>query len=345
MVRFGIIGTGMIARQQAESLSRVEGAELSAVLSRNSAGAATFAADYPCTPCSSMNDFLYKVDAVSVCSPAGVHLDSSLPVIEAGKHLIVEKPLEITVERGLRIVDAAERKGVCLAGIFQSRTHEGARAVKSAVEEGRFGRLTLGDACIKWYRSQEYYDRTDWKGTWKYDGGGALMNQGIHAVDLLLWFMGKVKSVQARWSVLGHSGIDVEDTAAAVLEFEIGALGIIEGSTAVYPGYLKKIEISGTAGTAILEEESIRAWSFADERTGDADIRARLGGVSAVGGAADAGAIENKGHQRQFEDFVHSIETGSKPLVDGIESLQAVAVIEAIYKSGRSGEMVKVEYP
>jgi predicted dehydrogenase len=343
-LRYGIIGTGMIAEHQAKALGDVENAEVTAVLSRSSRRAQEFAEKFDCRACTETKEFLSEVDAVSICTPAGLHLDSALPVLEAGKHLMVEKPLEINLKRGMQIVEAAEKKGLKLGGIFQSRFYESSRVIKTALEDGRFGRLVMGDAYVKWFRSQEYYDRTDWKGSFEYDGGGALMNQAIHAVDLLQWFMGQVQSVQARCSILGHSGIEVEDTAAAVLEFDSGALGVIEGSTAVYPGFLKRIEISGTHGTAVLEEEELKTWSFESEIPEDMEIRRRCGVKSGSGGgASDPGAISTLGHRLQFEDFTRAVLENGIPFVDGIESLKSVAIIEAIYESGKRGRMVPVE--
>ena len=343
-LRYGIIGTGMIAEHQAKALAGVKNAQVRAVLSRNPERAEKFAADFGCKACTSMEEFLAEVDVVSICTPAGMHLEPALTAIAAGKHLMVEKPLEITLARGMEIVEAAEKKGVKLGGIFQSRFYESSRIIKKALEDERFGRLVMGDAYVKWFRSQEYYDRFDWKGTFEFDGGGTLMNQSIHAIDLLQWFMGPVNSVQARCSILGHSGIEVEDTAAAVLEFENGALGVIEGSTAVYPGFLKRIEISGTQGTAVLEEEDLKTWSFVSETEDDKAIRNRCASqTSSGGGASDPAAISTLGHQLQFEDFTRAVFEDTKPCINGIESLKSVAIIEAIYASGKTGKMVQVE--
>jgi UDP-N-acetyl-2-amino-2-deoxyglucuronate dehydrogenase len=343
-LRYGIIGTGMIAEHQAKAIADLENAQVTAVLSRNRQRAEEFAASFDCRACTEMKELLSAVDAVSICTPAGLHLESALPAIEAEKHLMVEKPLEISVQRGLKIVEAAAKRGVKLGGIFQSRFYESSRVIKKALEAERFGRLVMGDAYVKWFRSQEYYDRTAWKGTFEYDGGGALMNQAIHAVDLLQWFMGPVTAVQARCFTLGHSGIEVEDSAAAVLEFANGALGVIEGSTAVYPGFLKRVEISGTHGTAVLEEEELKTWSFASEMAADKSVRERCGVQSGFGGgASDPGAIGTLGHRLQFEDFTRVVLENKAPFIDGIESLKSVAIIEAIYASGKSGRMAAVE--
>ncbi|MCP4400946.1 MAG: Gfo/Idh/MocA family oxidoreductase, partial [bacterium] len=234
-----------------------------------------------------------------------------------------------------------EKKNVKLTGIFPSRFHEVAQVVKKTLDKGRFGKLVLGDAYVKWYRSQEYYDKGGWHGTWKLDGGGALMNQSIHAIDLLQWFMGPVDSVSALTNTLGHERIEVEDVSVAALHFANGALGVIEGSTAVFPGFLKRIEISGTQGSAILEEENLKAWTFSEEKEEDKEILEKFEAKTETGGgAADPAAIGFHGHQRQFEDMIHAIETGNDPRVDGQEAKKAIEIILAIYQSAREGKRI-----
>ncbi|AEJ60912.1 oxidoreductase domain protein [Spirochaeta thermophila DSM 6578] len=343
----GIVGTGGIADKHALAVGQVEGAELVAVMSRSEERAKAFAERHGCRAYTSMSEFLDdpELDIVSICTPSGYHMEPALEAIAAGKHLVVEKPLEITLERCDAIIEAAAQKGVKVMGIFQSRFYDASRVLKETVEKGRFGRLVLGDAYVKWYRSQEYYDRGEWKGTWRFDGGGALMVQAIHAIDLLQWYMGRVDTVQAYAKILGHERIEVEDTAVATLEFENGALGVIEGSTAVYPGFLKRIEISGTEGSAIMEEEDFKAWTFAKEIPEDEEIRRRFSGATRTqGGAADPGAISLEGHVRQFQAFVDALREGREPPVDGYEARKAVAIILAIYESAKTGRKVKVDY-
>jgi predicted dehydrogenase len=228
-----------------------------------------------------------------------------------------------------------------LAGVFQSRYMEASNLVKKAIEEGRFGQLTLCNAQVKWYRSQEYYDSVGWRGTWKLDGGGALMNQSIHAIDLLQWFGGPVSEISGVTGLLGHKNIEVEDTAAAVLKFQNGAIGVIEGSTAVYPGFLKKIEICGTKGSAVLEEESLTLWKFDEERPEDEKIRQEfMDKNSSKGGSSDPAAINFVGHARCFEDVIHAIKTGTLPKVTGEEARKSVKIICSIYKSAQTGAKV-----
>jgi predicted dehydrogenase len=343
---FGIIGTGMIAAFHAKAIQAIPSARLVASFDNRPGLAQSFAAGHGGTGYDSIEQFLEHpgLDVVTVCTPSGTHLEPAVAAIAAGKHVIVEKPLEVTLERCDRMIEAAERQGVLLAGIFPSRFHDASKVVKQHLESGRFGRLTLGDAYVKWYRNDEYYHASNWRGTWKYDGGGALMNQSIHAIDLLQWFMGPVETVQSFTDTLGHAGIEVEDTAVAVLRYANGALGVIEGSTAVYPGFLKRLEISGTTGSVIMEEEDLSTWSFTKAHADDDSIRNRFKHTtSSGGGAADPGAIGFHGHQKQFEDFMAAIETGrGTVMVDGIEARKAVAIILAIYESSRTGRMVRL---
>jgi predicted dehydrogenase len=215
--------------------------------------------------------------------------------------------------------------------------------MRRAVEQGRFGRVTLADASVKWFRSQQYYDSGAWRGTWELDGGGALMNQAIHSVDLLAWLMGPVDEVRAQWATLGHERIGVEDVAVATLRFASGALGVIEATTAAYPGYLKRIEIHGTQGTAVLEEEDIKVWDFARKSPHDRAVRKRMENASSGGGgASDPAAIGHHAHAMQFRDMLEAIRNDRAPAVDGPEGRRSVEIILAVYKSAETGKAVKL---
>lgn len=335
----------MISDFHSAAIDELENGQLVAVSSRNPDNAKRVANRYNVDWYTDYNEMLKRddLDIVTICTPSGAHVEPSIAVAEAGKHLIVEKPLEVTLERCDAIIEASGKAGVKLCGIFPSRFSECNQLVKQTIESGRFGRLALGDAYIKWYRTQEYYDSGGWRGTWELDGGGALMNQSVHAIDLLQWLMGPVVSVQAFTDTLAHQRIEVEDVAAAVLRFESGALGVIEGSTAAFPGLLKKIEISGFKGTVILEEEDILRWEFDPETPEDEEIRKQFAKKrSGGGGAADPRAISYENHRRQMEDMLRAIEEDGTPLVDGREARKAVEIILAIYKSSQEGKPVQL---
>lgn len=348
-IGFGIVGCGMISRFHAKAIADVPGAQLVACCDRLGKGkvdpATAFAQEFRCKAYHDIDAMLAdpKVDAVTIATPSGVHMEPTIAAAKAGKHVIVEKPLEITLKRCDKAIAACEKAGVKLAAIFPSRFHDSSVKLKKAIDQGRFGRLTMGDAYVKWWRTQEYYDSGAWRGTWKLDGGGALMNQAIHTVDLLTWLMGPVVEIQAQTALLAHKRIEVEDAAAATLRFENGALGVIQATTAAYPGYLKRIEIHGDSGSAVLEEEDIKTWDFAKKRKSDEAI---LEGMkkqkSGGGGASDPAAIGHHGHAIQIKDFVNAIRKDRAPSVDGAEGRRSVEIIRAIYKAAQTGKLVKI---
>lgn len=344
-IGFGIIGCGMIAGFHAKAISGLRGAKLVGCYDMVVPSVDYFAKKFNCRGYYHFDQFLDNKDiqVVTVCTPSGVHMEVAVPAAEAGKHVIVEKPLEITLERCDRIISACEKAGVQLATIFPSRFHKNAQLVKQAIEQERFGRLTLGDAYVKWYRTQEYYDSGAWRGTWEFDGGGALMNQGIHSVDLLLWFMGPIAEITACTATLAHERIEVEDVAVAALRFANGALGTIEASTAVYPGFLKRIEIHGSEGSAVIEEENLTTWQFVRSTSRDRKIQEAMAKRTRTGGgAADPAAIGYHGHRALFKDFIDALASGRKPLIDGYEGRRSVEAILAIYKAAETRRAVEL---
>ncbi|MGL6195491.1 MAG: Gfo/Idh/MocA family protein [Thermoguttaceae bacterium] len=343
--KFGIIGCGMIASFHAKAIEQA-GGKLVACFDRVQQAADRLAETFKCRAYYDLKPFLADkdVEIVTIGTPSGAHLDPAVAAAEAGKHVIVEKPLEITPARCDTIISACEKAGVVLATIFPSRFHKSSLRLKSAVDSGRFGRLTLGDAIVKWYRTQEYYDSGVWRGTWELDGGGALMNQAIHSVDLLTWLMGPVKEINSQTALLAHERIEVEDTAVATVRFANGALGIIEATTAAFPGSLKRIEINGSTGSAVIEEEDIIKWDFSVSKPEDAEIREQMTErLSGGGGAADPAAIGFHGHAALFADVIEAIETGRKPLIDGYEGRRSVEIICKIYESAKIGKAVICE--
>lgn len=342
-IGFGIIGCGMISRFHVKAIEDVRGAQYVACYDRSPERAKELADECGGTAYEDLGEMLAdaKVDAVTIGTPSGAHLEPALAAAKAGKHVIVEKPLEITLPRCDRMIRACEQAGVKLASIFPSRFHDSSRKMKAAIDKGRFGRLTMGDAYVKWWRTQDYYDSGAWRGTWALDGGGALMNQAIHTVDLLTWLMGPVAEIHARTATLAHERIEVEDAAVATLQFENGALGVLQATTAAYPGYLKRIEIHGDKGSAVLQEEDLKAWDFAKPTKADAKIIAEMAqDKSTGGGASDPSAIGHHGHAMQIKDFCDAISKDRPPAVDGHEGRRSVEIIRAIYKSAHTGKSV-----
>ena len=344
-VGIGIVGCGMIANFHARAIADAENAHLVGCFNRSTDKATAFAAEHGGKVYETLEEMIAdpEVSALSICTPSGAHLDPAVAGAKAGKHILIEKPLEITTERCDAIIDACRESGVQLAVTFQSRFHESSQLMKSAIDRGRFGKVTMGDAYVKWFRSQEYYDSGAWRGTWALDGGGALMNQAIHSVDLLIWLMGPVSEISAMTGTMTHERIEVEDVAVATLRFASGALGVIEATTTAYPGALKRIEISGSNGTAILEEEDLKAWQFADENEDDQAIRERMEGRTQTGGGAgDPAAIGHHGHTMVFQDFASAILEDRQPSVDGAEGRRSVEVIQAIYESAKTGTIIRL---
>jgi UDP-N-acetyl-2-amino-2-deoxyglucuronate dehydrogenase len=342
-IGFGIIGAGMISRFHAKAIKEVKGVKLVACADSSFAKAEALAKEFGCTPYDSVEAMVADpaVDAVTIATPSGAHMEPAVIAAKAGKHVIVEKPLEITLKRCDKIIDACDKAGVKLAAIFPSRFHDSAKLMKGAVDAERFGRITLGDAYVKWFRTQQYYDSGAWRGTWALDGGGALMNQAVHTVDLLSWLMGPVVEVQAFTATLAHDRIEVEDVATATLRFASGALGVIEATTAAFPGYLKRIELHGSEGSAVLEEEDIKAWDFAKKLRSDAAVHRQMAcSKSTGGGAADPAAIGHHGHTLQIQDFVDAIRKDRAPAVDGPEGRKSIEIILAIYQSAITGKKV-----
>jgi UDP-N-acetyl-2-amino-2-deoxyglucuronate dehydrogenase len=344
-----IVGCGMIARFHTRALADVPDARLTAVVTRTPANAEMLFAETGADPVPVHTDLAAAlaqpgVDVVIVTTPSGAHLEPAVAAARAGKHVVVEKPLEVTPERCDRIIEACDAAGVQLCTIFPSRFGDANVALRQAVEAGKFGRLTLGETACKWWRSQQYYDDGGgWKGTKALDGGGALMNQAIHNVDLLLWLMGPATHVSGFTATLAHERIEVEDTAVACLRFASWALGTIRATTSAHPGYPKTVAIHGDRGSAEIEQDDVLRWDFTPETDDDRAVKeqfARKAGAS--GGAADPKAISHVGHARQLADFVGAIRTGGRPRVDGREGRRAVELICAVYESMATGRTVQL---
>ncbi len=343
----GIVGCGMIAEYHARAVDEIDGARVVAAYSRTLANAEKIAgiAGHGCRTYDDLDAMLRRpeIDVVCVCTPSGAHMEPAVAAARAGKHVVVEKPLEVDLARCDAIINACDEAGVRLCAIFPSRFTPANVRLKEAVDSGRFGRLTLGDTHVKWWRTQEYYDSGGWRGTWKLDGGGALMNQAIHNVDLLYWLMGDVDSVAAHAATLAHSRIEVEDTVVASVRFKNGALGTIQAATSVYPGLAKRIEIHGDRGSARVEQDDVTLWDFQEKIPSDNIILAAIAGRSSGNsGASDPRGISHLGHREQIADFLRALDGQGEPAVDGREGRKSVEIIRAVYRSAREGKAVSL---
>ncbi len=340
---FGIVGIGMVAEFHAQAIAAIAGGKLVGVATRNAEKARAFAAKHQAPfATTDLAALVARPDIQVVCitTPSGAHLEPALAAIRAGKHVVIEKPIEISTARIDEILHAADTAGVRIAPIFQARFGDGARTVKAAIDAGRLGRLVLASAYVKWHRTAQYY--TPPRGLLANDGGGAVMAQGIHGLDLLQWFAEMPAEVFAWNTRRVYPNIEVEDTAVATLKYANGALGAFEASTAVWPGWSRRHELCGEHGSIALEDDRIVRWEFRDARPGDDAIRA-AGATNALGsGASEPGAISVEGHRRQLQDFVEAIRAGRAPALDGREGRKGVAFVEAIYDSAASGRPVKL---
>lgn len=340
MQTFGIIGGGMIANFHAQAIEAMDGGQLGAIYARDPEKAAALSKKYNCRGYHDLDAFLADdaIDIVTIATPSGAHLEPALAAAKKGKHIICEKPLEVTPDRIQQMIDICIENNVLLAGIFNRRFNPAVQHLKKAVDEGRFGKLTLCDAYVKWYRTQEYYDSGAWRGTWALDGGGALMNQSIHTIDQLIYLAGDIKRLSASMDCLIHEGIEVEDTAVAILEFQNGARGVIEGATSCWSskGHPAEVHLCGSEGSVFLADESFKVWDFKSSAPQDDFVKHHLMEGAAIGlGANDPSAINFEGHRLNFEDVVQAIEEDRSPLVTGEEALKAVKVIHAIYESAK----------
>ena len=340
--RVGIVGCGMIAPIHIEAWRALPNAQPTGIMDNGSGRGREIAPDLDDTGAGDLDAFVARddIDIIAVATPSGLHHEAALKAAETGKHCIVEKPIEIRLDRIDEMIEAHRRSGTLLGGIFNTRYSEAAQLLKRTADAGRFGKLTYASAVGPWWRDQAYYDSSTWKGTWALDGGGALMNQGIHSIDLLQWFVGSpVERVGGRIATLAHERVEVEDTAVASLEFDNGALGTIACTTSMWPGHFRSVTLAGTRGTAVLGDSNLLFWQFRDETPEDDAIRERYLSLPGPGiGASDPSAgVDAKGHTAVFAEFLAALEAGKAPPIDGEEARKAVSIILAIYESARRG--------
>jgi predicted dehydrogenase len=340
-IGFAIIGTGKIGRVHALAIQSIPDASLVCVFDRQPASAQQITREFSVQAAISLDEIIQNpaIDIVSICTPSGTHAELALPLAQSGKHLLVEKPLDIKLERIDQIIEAAKAAGVIMTGVLPSRFREGIQKTWQAIQEGRLGKLVLITGNIKWFRSDEYY-RESWRGTWELDGGGALMNQSIHTIDLVQWLGGPIESVYGKTATLRHQ-IQAEDTGTALFEFKNGAQGIIQGATSCWPGDPARIEIHGTEGTVVLEEGRIVRWDLknatAEEQKGMLSLE-----KDSFGGSRDPMGISPELHRRQIIDLIDAIRSKRPPLVSGLEARKAVQIILTIYKSSQTGQKIRL---
>ena len=283
------------------------------------------------------------IHVINICTPSGTHADIGIRAARAGKHVMVEKPIDVTLEKARALVDTCRDEGVRLGVIFQSRFLPAVALLKKAVDRGRLGRILVGDAYVKWFRNQAYYEAARWRGTKALDGGGALMNQSVHTVDLLQYVVGPVASVFGFAERKRHHYIEAEDTAVAVVRFRNGAIGTIEGTTSLYPGFARRLEVHGEKGSVILDGNDISVWKLEDSGEEELELESlRLAAKDASDGSSDPMSLDLAGHRGQIEDFIGAVRQGRPPVVDGAEGLKALEIVLGVYRSSDTGCLVEL---
>ena len=354
--RIAIIGAGVIGRHHGKVVSQLDGLELVAVADTDAEKARALTEERGGTPFRTLTDVLAgtDVDVVAVCVPTGAHGEVAVEALQAGKHVVIEKPAEVTLDAIDRIVAAHEEAGTLVTVISQHRFDRSTEVVVEAIAEGRLGRLTSGVASIDWWRGQSYYDSGDWRGTWELDGGGALMNQGVHTVDLLVATMGTPVEVFAYTGLLAHRDIEVEDVAVGVVRFASGALGVIHGSTAAFPGLSARLQVHGDRGSAVIDDDELVyihesppdvdsddvAYGAGGTSTNQVD-RYRVAGSGRPTAAADPGAMSDA-HRRQYENFLAALDGTEEVRVSLADNRRSVSVILGVYESARTGRPVRL---
>lgn len=342
-VGFGIIGAGMIASLHAEALQNLPNCRLAGVFDPVLPAAKALAEKFNCRCFASLTEMLdsEEINAVTVATPSGLHGEICIAAANAGKHILCEKPLEINLARVDAILEACERNHVLLSPVFQTRFSRPVQLVKKAVDQGRFGQMLFAGMQMHWFREESYYSNSNWRGTWAMDGGGALMNQAIHMIDLLLYLNGEPEEVFAFSGTKTHD-IEVEDNLCAAIRYRNGAFGTIEVSTSCAPGFPRKLEFAGSQGSVAFEESFLTRWEFVEKLPEDEEIAGELVLHSDNrGGGSSPGNISSAGHAAQLNDLAASILTGKELLLDGKEGRRAVELICGIYDSCRSGKPVR----
>jgi predicted dehydrogenase len=347
-IGFAIVGAGMVARYHATAIERTPGARLVAVSRSDPARAEETAAQFG-VPC--LVDYRAllardDVDAVCICTPSGMHAEQTIAAARAGKHVLVEKPMALRLADADAMIAACAGAGVLLGVALQRRTEPEFQQLQAAIAAGQLGRLVLGSVSVPYMRAQSYYDSAAWRGTWALDGGGALMNQGIHLIDLLVWLMGDATEARAEAATLAHD-IEVEDCITATLRFANGALGSVMATTAAAPGFPHRVEIYGDRGGVQIEGEQVIRWETASGRAGDGATNASPAHRVAsslpqpAGAGASPAGIGAVGHTRLLADFAAAIRERRDPLVPGAEGRRALALVLAIYEAARTGQAVQ----
>jgi len=336
----GLIGGGNISETHARAACAIPDVEIAAIFGINAEKVGRLCREYGGKPYADCDEFLAHrpMELVAIGSPSGLHAQQGIAAARHGLHVLTEKPIDVSVERADALIAETRKAGVQLGVFFQDRCKPDILSVKNAVGAGVLGKPILADARVKWYRPPDYYANSRWRGTWSFDGGGALINQAVHTLDLMLWIFGEVKAAQAICKTALHA-IEAEDTLIALLEFSNGAPGVLQAATSVFPGYQRRLELSGSEGTLIIEQDRLLA---ADLKKPSPDL---LENSEADKNLSSSSPIvsDARGHQAVLEDFLRAIRTNTKPRCDGQEGRRSLVLVQAIYEACRTGKRVSTE--
>ncbi|MFO8079447.1 MAG: Gfo/Idh/MocA family oxidoreductase [Armatimonadota bacterium] len=342
---FGLVGCGLVSQFHGAAIMNSEKAELIAATDLDEERLNSFIEDYGGEPAESFGALLEddRIDVVNILTPNAMHADFAIPALEAGKHVIVEKPPEMKLNRTDDMIAAKNENDRKLAICLQVRFRESVRAIKNAIEQGRFGGLLEGDTYMKWFRDTDYYLMDDWRSK-RSSGAGVTIQHAFHYIDILHHLMGPVAVVDARMTNLAHPDVELEDTLKAFLTFENGAEGLVEASTALWPGRPPRIEVNGENGTAITEGEVVVAWEFREEQAEDEEIR-QIGRGTVAAGGTGATDLSYEEHMWLIDDMVDAINEDRDPYITAENARHSLEIALAMYRSADSGEPVELPLP
>ncbi|UCH65616.1 MAG: Gfo/Idh/MocA family oxidoreductase [Ignavibacterium sp.] len=337
-MKIGIVGWGTISDVHAQAIKAAEGCELSAVFTSDKNKNENIKMNYEVEVFNQYKEFLTSniFDTVSICTPSGTHLDYALQATQNKLNLIIEKPLEVTIPKAIQIIKSCENNNVKLAVIYQNRYLTAVGTIKRLLDENEFGKIIHASAYVKWFRSQDYYDSAAWRGTLDLDGGGVLINQAIHTIDLLQYFVGNIITVTGFVETISHEKIEAEDSAVAILKFRNGTIGTIEASTCIQPAEARRIEIHCEQGTVILDGNTAIIKKAGEEVQRNAS-------VASAGSDSPMSNFDIEAHKKQFEEITLMIKNNKEPNVTGSESLKSLGIVQAIYKSSKEGRVVNID--
>lgn len=341
-IGYAVVGLG-VGRSHAKAAFCSENASLIAVCDLLEEKLEKAKADYPGVLTYTEFDEMLKnadIDIISIALPSSMHADFAVKAMEAGKNVLIEKPIDITAGAALRIEEARLKNGKKAGVVHQNRNNANMAPMMNAIESDKIGKVFYGDFAVKWYRTQSYYDNGGWRGTWDMDGGGSLMNQAVHTVDLMQWLMGDVESVTSQMNIYNHE-IETEDFTASLIKFKSGAVATFVSTTCAYPGICTGIKVYGTKGSMEADGDTLETWKFMDAP--ETEEKEMLEKFAGNGAAAALDATLCTGHTSMVEDMICAVRDNRDPQILPLEAIKSVKIVNAIYESAKTGKTVFID--